>query len=90
MSDGNEFSIHVDGERFVVRRSQSEAGGFDYEWVTGPHPGYGFSTGSPLAYSRGEPSTADLSGLGMGDEPFVEQARTFLAMIDPATGFVAD
>ena len=47
----------------------------DYDWVSGPNPGYGF-TMSP---------TADLPS-----DAHVENIRGFLAQIDAATGYIAD
>ena len=50
-------------------------GGTAYDWVSGPNHGYGFgSSGAP-------------------DRPVEEHResiRTFLAMIDPSTGYIGD
>jgi hypothetical protein len=54
---------------------RGEFGGTDYTWVNGPNPGYGFSM-SP---------TPDLSL-----EEHRRVIRDFLAMIDPATGYIGD
>jgi hypothetical protein len=65
--------LEVDGEVFAVRRSRS--GGTDYDWVSGPNPGYGFgSSGSP----------------DLPVEEHRRTIRGFLDMIDPATGYIAD
>lgn len=51
--------------------------GFDgthYSWISGPNPGYGFSI-SPTAE---------------GSEQHRTNIRNFLAMIDPATGYIED
>lgn len=65
-------TLEVDGETFAVR---SRGGGHDYDWISGPNPGYGFaSSGS------GEAS----------QEAHMASIRSFLAMIDPATGYIAD
>jgi hypothetical protein len=69
-----EFTLVVDGERFAVRRGWG-GGGVAYDWLSGPNPGYGF--GSSGAIDR------------PADE-HRESIRTFLAMIDPATGFIGD
>jgi hypothetical protein len=50
-------------------------GGVYYDWLSGPNPGYGFG------------------GSGAVDQPadeHRESIRTFLAMIDPVTGFIGD
>jgi hypothetical protein len=50
-------------------------GGTAYDWLSGPNDGYGFgSSGSPT------PSV----------EEHREAIRTFLAQIDPTTGYIGD
>lgn len=67
------YTLRVDGEVFEAFRGRS--GGTDYDWVSGPNPGYGFGTSAgpdlPEALQR-------------------ESIRAFLRMIDPATGYIAD
>ncbi|MCA1720402.1 MAG: hypothetical protein LC779_04600 [Actinobacteria bacterium] len=54
----------------------SRDGGTDYDWVSGRNKGYGFgSSGSAEARTR---------------EAHEESIRTFLAMIDPETGYIAE
>jgi hypothetical protein len=67
------LTIDVDGERFTVRRAA--AGGWDYDWLSGPNEGYGFSTGGPPNQSQAEHQ---------------QSIRWFLADIDPATGYMGD
>jgi hypothetical protein len=50
-------------------------GGWSYDWLSGPNHGYGFSTSGPPISSN---------------EDHREAIRTFLNMIDPATGYIAD
>ena len=52
-----------------------QQGGTDYTWVSGPNPGYGFSM-SPTAHASLDEHRANI--------------RDFLAMIDPATGYIED
>jgi hypothetical protein len=52
-----------------------DSGATHYTWLSGPNPGYGFSV-SP---------TPDLSL-----DEHRENIRDFLAMIDPATGYIED
>lgn len=86
MPEPDHFEIDVDGERFVVSRSTTSDRGYDLEWVTGPNPGYGFSIAVLVAHPLGQGGSAEVA-----HEPdFAEQARIFLSMIDPATGYVAD
>jgi hypothetical protein len=67
-------TLEVDGEVFEVRRSRSGSG-TNYDWVSGRNPGYGFG-------SSGRPD--------MPEEHHRESIRTFLGMIDPATGYIAE
>ena len=64
--------LEVDGELFDVR--PDGRGGTAYDWVSGPHAGYGFAV---------SPSPAS-------PEQDREHIRGFLAMIDPATGYIGD
>ena len=66
-------TLDVDGERFAVRRG--EYGGTDYDWLSGPNKGYGFSSSS----------TPDRPV-----EEHREHIRVFLGMIDPETGYIGD
>lgn len=67
----------VDGETWVVRQRTDEPGTYDFEWVSGPNEGYGFTSAS----SDESASTAtDLD----------DSIRLFLTMIDPATGYISD
>lgn len=66
------MEIEVDGERFrVVERA---AGGYDLTWLTGPNPGYGFSS----------------SGMPLDPGRLAQTIRGFLAGIDPATGYLGE
>lgn len=68
------FEVVVEGERFEVVRSETP-GQYDFTWLSGPNPGYGFSSAS----SDGSDHTqADLE----------ESIRSFLAQVDPATGYI--
>lgn len=67
------LTLEVDGETFAVRAN--DHGGTDYEWLSGPNPGYGFGV-SPA------------SGLSL--DQHAENIRGFLSMVDPATGYIED
>ena len=69
------FTLDVDGERFAIRRAAWGQDGTYYDWLSGPNKGYGFSSGA----------TADRPM-----EEHREEIRTFLAMIDPNTGYIGD
>ena len=77
----------VDGEVFEVR-PREDGHGHHFEWVSGPNPGYGFSTGMPMTFA---PLGADAVALPEADDAvFAQQIREFLAQIDPETGYIAD
>ena len=65
----------VDGEQFDVRERPGRPGQYHFDWVSGPNPGYGFSSG----WSDGESRTA---------AELEEAIRDFLAQVDPKTGFI--
>ena len=67
------FTLDVDGQRFAIRRTGDS--GTAYDWLSGPHKGYGFG-------SSGPPNRPV--------EEHRESIRTFLAMIDPNTGYIGD
>ena len=54
---------------------RSRDGGFDYDWISGANEGYGFGSSGGIEDSR---------------EAHEESIRSFLGMIDPATGYIAD
>ena len=71
-------AVEVDGEQFAVRLVIDPATGYtdtDYRWLSGPNEGYGFGIGG-----RPSPSV----------EEHRERIRAFLAMVDPATGYIED
>jgi hypothetical protein len=65
----------VDGEHFEIRERRGVPGQYDFDWISGPNPGYGFTSAS----SDGSPSdTADLECA----------IRSFLKQINPETGYI--
>ena len=54
---------------------RAAGGGTHYDWLSGPNKGYGFGSSGPSSRSA---------------EEHREHIRTFLAMIDPATGYIGD
>jgi hypothetical protein len=67
--------IEVDGEVFEVTERDGRPGQYDYTWVSGRDPQYGFSS----ARSDGSPATT---------AEHVESIRTFLTQVDPETGYL--
>lgn len=65
----------VDGERFDVRERSGRPGQYDFDWVSGPNPGYGFTS----ATSNGQPQTA---------VELEDAIRNFLAQVDPEAGCI--
>jgi hypothetical protein len=66
----------VDGETFVVTRRAGSSGTYDFAWTSHP-ASYGFTIGSNADW---HPDRAELA----------EQIRSFLADIDPETGYLRD
>ena len=67
--------IEVDGQLFEVSARADRPGQYDFAWLSGPNPDYGFSSAS-----------SDGSAMTAGD--FEDAIRNFLAQIDPATGYI--
>lgn len=67
--------IEVDGELFEVSERPDRPGQYDFSWLSGPNPDYGFSSAS-----------SDGSAMGRGD--FEDEIRSFLAQVDPETGYI--
>ena len=66
----------VDGETFVVTRRAGSTGTYDFAWTSHP-ASYGFTIGSNADW---HPDRVELA----------EQIRSFLADIDPETGYLRD
>ncbi|HET8915578.1 MAG TPA: hypothetical protein VFM91_07735 [Propionibacteriaceae bacterium] len=66
----------VEGEKFVVTRRAGSSGTYDFAWISHP-ASYGFSVGGSGDW---HPDRAEL----------IEEIRSFLADIDPATGYLRD
>jgi hypothetical protein len=72
---GRPIRVEVDGQLFEILARPDRPGQYDVAWVSGPNPGYGFSSAS-----------SDGSAMSMGD--FEEAIRGFLAQVDPETGYI--
>ena len=73
----DDFELAVDDERFHVVYDATQPGAYHYTWLTGPAPGYGFTSQS---------SSLDRRAV----EHHLEAIRTFLKMVDPTTGYIED
>ncbi|MET4610417.1 hypothetical protein ABIC28_001395 [Rhodococcus sp. PvR044] len=83
------FTLTVDGEVFAAKLRPEEPGACDYDWVSGPNKGYGFSSFQWVAY----PSIQDRAGSPSALEPITvdehrESIRDFLSQINPETGYL--
>lgn len=67
--------LTVENEVFDVSADPRRLGSYDYDWVSGPNEGYGFSE----SRSDRQPTTL---------EEHVEGIRTFLTQVDPVTGHI--
>jgi hypothetical protein len=68
-------SLTLEVDGEMFALSPSEFGGTDYAWLSGPNPGYGFGV-SPTPNPSLEEHLANIRG--------------FLALVDPATGYIED
>lgn len=69
------YETVVDGETWVVRHRTNEPGTYEFDWVSGPNEGYGFTSYSP---SEAAKTAAELDA----------SIRDFLSDIDPETGYL--
>ena len=67
----------VDGEAFDVTQHASAPGRYHFAWTSGRNRGYGFTA-----------NTSD--NRAMTQDQIVSQIRSFLAQVDPDTGYLAD
>ena len=75
------MEVEVDGERFSV--VERELGTYDFTWLTGPNPGYGFSS-SGRTHAEG----IGYAVRQLDEAELVDAIREFLAHGDPVTGFL--
>lgn len=68
-------TVRVDGEVFQVAERTHEPGVYDIAWASGPNAGYGFTS-------------ATYDGQSRSDDELRESIRTFLARVDPVTGYI--
>lgn len=66
----------IDGQRFVVTRRAESAGTYDFNWVNHP-ASYGFTIGASVEW---RPDRSEMT----------EEIRSFLAEVDPETGYLPD
>lgn len=82
-----ERRIAVDGEIFDVRVRQDQLG-CDFDWVSGPNHGYGFTIGQSV---DAEPDGLSTSAVAPMDDQWTRaRIRDFLSQVDPTTGYIAD
>ena len=72
----SEQILVVDGARFLVSEHprQDPYHLYSYDWLTGPNPGYGFGSSGPQLTMEGHKTAI----------------RSFLADIDPDTGYLSE
>ncbi|MFF9915304.1 hypothetical protein [Streptomyces sp. NPDC013457] len=69
------LTLMVDGEAFEVTGRPDELGTYDFTWLSGPNPGYGFTSAVQPARALSEPELRS-------------SARDFLKQVDPTTGHI--
>jgi hypothetical protein len=65
----------VDGQQFEVATRPDQPGRYDVTWISGPDPGYGFSS-----------ATSD--GRALSAVQLERGIRNFLAQVEPETGYL--
>ena len=68
----------VNGEVFDVRYDPEQPGAYHFAWVTGPNPGYGFTSRFSSDDTR-QPR-----------QVLIDSITGFLAQVDPQTGYIED
>ncbi|WP_250032873.1 hypothetical protein [Paractinoplanes maris] len=71
------FQLTVDDEPFDVAYDPAQPGAYHYTRLTGPAPGYGFSS------RRSDQVRSTVV-------EHVEEIRSFLDIVDPVTGYIED
>lgn len=74
-ADVRPIRVEVDGQLFEVQARPDRPGQYDFAWLSGPNPDYGFSSAS----SDGSP---------MRVSDFEAAIRNFIAQVDPETGYI--
>lgn len=69
--------LTVDGELFEVDYDSTQPGAYHFVWLTGPNPGYGFTT-RVSSHTR-QPQRV-----------LIDSIVAFLAQVDPQTGYIED
>ena len=69
--------LSVQGETFEVVYDAEQPGTYHFAWLSGPNPGYGFS-------SRTSTHTR------VAQQDLIDDAINFLAQVDPQTGYIED
>ena len=69
--------LSVQGETFEVVYDAQQPGTYHFAWLSGPNPGYGFS-------SRTSTQTR------VAQQDLIDDAINFLAQVDPQTGYIED
>ncbi|MFJ1969330.1 hypothetical protein ACIO93_11740 [Streptomyces sp. NPDC087903] len=75
MSADEPLRMTVDGEVFEISRPDDSPDSYDFAWLTGPNPQYGFGL-------RSHPPVP------LGPADLEEAIRDFLSQVDPDTGFI--
>lgn len=67
--------LTVNGELFEVSYDLNQPGAYHFVWLTGPNPGYGFT-------SRASSHTRQ------PQQMLIDSAINFLEQVDPQTGYI--
>jgi hypothetical protein len=85
------ITLTVDGQTFTITERD---GGHDYNWDTGPNPGYGFAESAPQTARISADDAAKVRPLPSPPTGtlghYRDSIRDFLSMIDPNTGYIEE
>lgn len=79
MGRRNVFQLTVDGQTFEVSTPAKSPNQRNFDWLSGPNPGYGFSVATNVRDDN-----------YWSTENLQRAIRDFLSMIDPETGYIED
>ncbi|NAZ74740.1 hypothetical protein GTQ99_04785 [Kineococcus sp. T13] len=67
--------MKVDGHDWLVKERPGTAGCYDFDWISGPNPGYGFSLQTS-------------NGISITEADMRRSIASFPAEINPETGYL--
>jgi hypothetical protein len=82
------LGVEVDGESFLIKRDPQQTGAYNYDWVSGPNSGYGFTSAFMVLDELSRKTSSDRPPPTLAEH--LEGIRNFLEQVDPDTGYIED